>query len=115
MQALGLARRAGRLAVGTRAVKEALRADEARVVVLAGDATENARRRVTGLAQGRRVPVVTLGNRETLGAAVGRGPVAVLAVTDAALAEGVLRRVAATPAARGRREGQDTGRRESDT
>lgn len=94
--ALGLARRAGRAAVGTRAVREAARAGRVRAVVLAGDASPGARRRVEkGLQDG--TPIVSLADRERLGRAVGRETVTVVAVTDAGLAARVTAAAAAGP------------------
>jgi ribosomal protein L7Ae-like RNA K-turn-binding protein len=84
LQTLGLARRAGRLAIGTEAVLKAGKARRLTVAVIARDASENARRRVAGRL-GDGVPMVECGTRESLGRAVGRGRVAVLGVTDVSL------------------------------
>jgi ribosomal protein L7Ae-like RNA K-turn-binding protein len=89
LQTLGLARRAGRAAVGTRAVLTAARSRRLEALVVAHDASPNALDRVRGAS--RRVPVVKCGTRETLGLALGRGPVAVVGVTDREFA----RRIAA--------------------
>lgn len=80
LQTLGLARRAGRAAVGTRAVLTAARSRRLEALVVARDASPNAIERVRGVARG--VPVVKCGTREMLGLAIGRGPVAVVGVTD---------------------------------
>lgn len=89
LQALGLARRAGRAAVGTRAVLTAARSRRLEALIVAHDASPNALDRVHGAS--RRVPIVRCGTRETLGLALGRGPVAVVGVTDREFA----RRIAA--------------------
>ena len=88
LQTLGLARRAGRAAVGTRAVLTAARSRRLEALIVAHDASPNAMNRVRGAA--RRVPIVRCGTRETLGLALGRGPVAVVGVTD----RGFARRIA---------------------
>jgi ribosomal protein L7Ae-like RNA K-turn-binding protein len=80
LQALGLARRAGRAAVGTRAVLVAARTRRLSALIVARDASPNALERVRGVI--RTIPIVRCGTRETLGLAVGRGPVAVVGVTD---------------------------------
>jgi ribosomal protein L7Ae-like RNA K-turn-binding protein len=80
LQALGLARRAGRAAVGTRAVLVAARTRRLSALIVARDASPNALDRVRGAI--RTIPIVRCGTRETLGLAVGRGPVAVVGVTD---------------------------------
>lgn len=90
LQALGLARRAGKALVGTRSVREGLTSGDVELVVLATDATENARKRL-GVERTADVPVRTAADRTSLGQAVGRGPVAVLGVTDAGLAAKVAR------------------------
>lgn len=89
LQTLGLARRAGRAAVGTRAVMTAARSRRLEALIVARDASPHALERVRGAARG--VPIVRCGTRETLGLAIGRGPVAVVGVTDRELA----RRIAA--------------------
>ena len=94
---LGLARRAGWAAVGTRAVREAGRAGRLAAVVLAGDAAENARLRLGGLLGRGDVPLLEVADRARLGAAVGKGPVAVVGVMDA----GIARRLLATDRAPG--------------
>lgn len=87
---LGLARRAGRAVVGRRQLEEAARSGELRALVLAGDATENARERLRGLVGRTEVPTVELADRLRLGSAVGKGAVAAVGVTDRGLAARVL-------------------------
>lgn len=93
MRVLGLARRAGAAAVGTRAVREAARAGRLRAVLLARDAAPNARRRLGAVLSAPDVLVVECGDRRALGASVGRGPVAVVGVTEAGLARRVTARL----------------------
>ena len=81
---LGLAQRAGRAVVGTRAIRTAARSGSVRVLVVARDAAPNAVERVRGAAAGLRV--VRLGTRQTLGRAVGRDSVALVGVTDTGFA-----------------------------
>lgn len=83
---LGLARRSGRLAAGHAAVERALVRGEARLVILAADASPGTRRRFQRLADAAGVPVRTWGGKDELGAALGTTPKAVLAVLDAGLA-----------------------------
>lgn len=84
LDTLGLATRAGRVAVGTRQVLEAARAGELHLALLAEDATANAVGRVAGPLEG--VPVMRRGDKTALGRAVGRGPTAVVGVRDQGLA-----------------------------
>jgi ribosomal protein L7Ae-like RNA K-turn-binding protein len=89
MQLLGLARRAGALAPGVEAVRQAVRDGTARVVVLARDASPLQLDKIGRTKHGRAVPTAWLGDRDVLGAAVGLGPLSAVAVTNAALAEQV--------------------------
>lgn len=88
-QLLGLARRAGAVAHGTEAVREAIRNGEARLVVLAADASPAQLEKVRRTLGNRPVPQASLGDRAALGVAVGVAPVSAVAVTNASLADRV--------------------------
>ena len=90
MQLLGLARRAGAVAPGTEAVRQAVRGGEARVVLLARDASPAQLGKIARTLKDRSIPAARVGNRETLGAAVGLAPLSAVAVTNASLAEQVV-------------------------
>ena len=90
MQLLGLARRAGAVAPGTEAVRQAVRAGEARVVLFAGDASPAQLGKIERTLKDRSIPTARVGDRETLGAAVGLAPLSAVAVTNASLAEQVV-------------------------
>jgi len=90
MQLLGLARRAGAVAPGTEAVRQAIRGGEARLVLLAGDASEAQLKKIERTLRARPIPRARLGDRTTLGAAVGLAPLSAVAVTNAPLAEQVV-------------------------
>ena len=85
LQLVGLARRAGYVAVGTRAVREAASRGEVRVVVLAADATDNARKRLRGLSGQPGIEVIECGTRGSLGRAVGREEAVVVGIGDRGL------------------------------
>jgi len=87
MQLLGLARRAGAVAPGTEAVREAIRADKARLVLFAGDASQGQLDKIGRTLYERHIPRARLGDRNMLGAAVGLAPLSAVAVTNAPLAE----------------------------
>lgn len=109
LEALGLARRAGHLAVGTRSVLQAVDEGELRVAVVAADAGDNALGRLTRVLEGP-APVVRATDRRALGEALGRGPVVVVGVTEAGLA-GKVRRLADP----GRRAGGRTPAEDAET
>lgn len=90
MSLLGLAMRAGRVVLGTHAVKEGARRGELNAVVMADDATDNARSRVLPLLSALDVPVARCASAARLGRAVGRSRLVVLGIRDARFAEKVL-------------------------
>lgn len=87
---LGLARRAGRLVVGTRSVLRAARDGDLDLVVVAADAGDNALDRLRPVTEGP-VPTVRAADRRSLGEALGRDPVVVVGLTDTELADKVRR------------------------
>ena len=72
LRLLGLARRAGAIAPGTEAVRRAIRDGEARLILMAQDVGS--------------IPRVTLGDRATLGSALGMAELSAVAVTQASFA-----------------------------
>ena len=94
LRLLGIAYKAGRLAVGEEPVAAAVRAHHARVVLLAEDAADNSVRRAGHLAQGTGTPVTaTPFSKAELGGAVGRSACAMLALTEPGLAHAVVARL----------------------
>lgn len=89
LRMLGIARRAGELAVGSEAVRRGIRAGELALVVVARDAGENARGRVVPPAETGGVPVLELGTRSSLGRALGRSATVTVGVSDGGLAGAV--------------------------
>ena len=84
---LGLARRAGAVAPGTGAVRRAIREGEAQLILMAGDASSVQLDKIRTTLHDRPIPQVVLGDRNTLGAAVGMAPLSAVAVTNRSLAE----------------------------
>ncbi|MHB1505758.1 MAG: L7Ae/L30e/S12e/Gadd45 family ribosomal protein [Sulfobacillus sp.] len=88
---VGLALKAGQLAIGTEAVTAALGRHRAHLVILAQDLSDGSRRRIEREAEG--VPTVHLAaTMETMGLALGRNPTGVAAVLDHHLAKAISRR-----------------------
>lgn len=83
---LGLAQRAHAVASGRRAATAAVRNGDAKLVLLAQDVSAPAADQLSDLCRAKGVTCVRLANKDELGAALGRAPRAVLAVTDAGLA-----------------------------
>ncbi len=93
---LGLARKGGNLAVGREAVRETLRHRSAALIVMSRDAGLALVRLMTRSGREAEVPLLVCGSKVDLGNALGRGETAVVAVTDAGLADAVLR-IGGTP------------------
>lgn len=80
---LGLMRRASAVAVGEDKTGEAVRAGKGKLLLLASDASDNARRRAESFASGRRVLLVPLPfTKEEISGAVGTAGCSMAAVTD---------------------------------
>ena len=71
LRLLGLARRAGAIAMGTDAVRRAIREGEARLILYATDASSVQLDKIRTTLHDRTIPQAVLGDRDTLGAAVG--------------------------------------------
>lgn len=94
LRLLGLAKRAGAVAAGTHRTREALDSKAAKLVLVASDASLVQLKKIEGTIRRAAVPRVVLGDRTSLGAAVGAPPLSAVAVTDARFADEMLRRVA---------------------
>ncbi len=84
---LGLARRAGAVAPGTEAVRRSIRLGEAQLVLMARDASRVQLEKIEKTLRDRSIPQVYLGDRNTLGAAVGMASLSAVAVTNGSLAD----------------------------
>ena len=84
---LSLARRGRLLEAGEEPVGAVCRDGHARLVVVAGDASDHCIRRVRSFVSGTNQPWLTLScTKEELGAAIGRSPCAMAVFTDVRLA-----------------------------
>lgn len=98
---LGLAYRAGSLAVGEEPVGAAARAKDARLLLLASDAAANTVRRAKHFADaGACIDIKLPYTKDELGAAVGRTSCAMLALTDVGFADALLKKLTALDQAR---------------
>ena len=78
---LGIAQRAGAVLKGTDATRRGLRNGEVRLVIVAEDGSPAQKKKILPLAGARAVEVSTLGTRNELGGAVGRGPLTAVGIT----------------------------------
>ncbi len=94
---LGLARRAGRLALGLTAVTIMVRRGRAPLVLTAADAGDSLRQKLARLEPAPRMADLPCG-REDLGRALGRSDLAVVAVDDRGFVKGLSALLAAADA-----------------
>lgn len=93
---LGLARKAARLEIGEEPVGAACRARHAKLVLIAGNAASNTFRRAAHFGEAGNVLWLSLPHtKEELGFALGRGSVAMLALTDIGFAASLVKKLAA--------------------
>ena len=84
---LSLARKAGKLELGEEPVGAAARAQHARLVMVASDASDHTWRRAKSFVAGTTQECVRIPHtKDALGAAVGRQELAIAALTDPAMA-----------------------------
>lgn len=84
---LGLSKRAGKLEIGEEPVGAAARAKQAKLILLASDAPPNTSRRAATFGQIGNVLQISLPfTKEEIGMSLGRGSIAMLALTDAGFA-----------------------------
>ena len=84
---LALARKAGRLELGEEPVGACARAQKARLVVVASDATDHTWRRAKSFVAGTQQQCIRVPfSKDALGQAVGRSELALAAITDPAMA-----------------------------
>lgn len=80
---LGLAKRAGALAIGTNSVLESVRKEKALLVLIASDVSSNTKKQLTDKAGFRHVPVQMLPfNMGELGHALGKDHTVAVAITQ---------------------------------
>lgn len=85
---LGLAQRAGKMAAGDMAAREALRQRRAFLLVLAADAAPQVREELTALA-GKAVPILTWPDMYDLGRLLGKSRRGAAAVLDQGFAQAI--------------------------
>ena len=93
---LGLMRKANAIAVGETNTGGAVRAGKAKLLLLAADASDNARSRARGFTHGRDVVTVTLPfTKDEIAAHVGMSGCAMAAITDIGFANAFMKSLAA--------------------
>lgn len=88
-QMLGLAMRARKLITGEELVVSAVRSNQAKLVIIASDASANTAKKVTDKCSHYHVPCHQLSTRYDLGRAIGKDARVTMAITDSKLAESI--------------------------
>ena len=84
---LGLAMKAGNVVSGEFMVEKAIREGTARLVIVAGDASANTKKKFSDSCRFYRVPYCEFGDKDVLGNAIGKQFRATLAVMDVGFAK----------------------------
>ena len=89
---LGLMRRANAIQIGETNTGSAVRAGKGKLLLLAADASDNAKSRAQGFARGRNITTVSLPyTKEEISAAVGVSGCSMAAVTDLGFANALMK------------------------
>ncbi len=84
---LGLCKKAGKVVGGEVAVENAIRQKTTELLIMAGDASGNTKKKFYNSAAYYKISLVEMGDKVTLGSAVGEEFRAILAVTDTGFAK----------------------------
>jgi ribosomal protein L7Ae-like RNA K-turn-binding protein len=84
---LGLAMRAGKLVTGDEGVMSAIRSREAKLVILAIDASSNAQKKYRDKCSSYNVQLLERCSRDELGASIGKAERVVIAIIDSGFAK----------------------------
>lgn len=90
---LGLAMRAGKIVTGDEAVLKAVRSAEAKLVLLAADASPGTQKKFRDKCGTYQIPLAVAFSRDDLGASIGKDQRVVLAVIDKGFAEMISRQL----------------------
>lgn len=91
---LGLARRAGMLAIGDESARVALQSKKARLLLMASDASERTKETFSFISESTEIPYVEVPeSREEFGNALGKRPVAAVAICDLGFAAAIVKKL----------------------
>ena len=93
LQTLSLAAKAGAVKSGSLQIDQTIKGGRALLLILAGDISENTRKKYENQAAFYHVPVITRSDMETLGHAIGKESRAAVAVTEKGLADHILKMI----------------------
>ena len=88
---LGIAAKGRNVVSGEFATEKAVKTGKAYLVIVAEEASDNTKKMFTNMCEFYEVPIAFYGDKDAFGHAIGRQMRASLAVTDAGLANGILK------------------------
>ncbi|MBP7058904.1 MAG: ribosomal L7Ae/L30e/S12e/Gadd45 family protein [Lachnospiraceae bacterium] len=91
---LGICKKAGKIKSGSYQVEEAVKMENAFLVIVSEDASENTKKKYRNMCEYRQIPIYTYSTSYELGHAIGQESRAVVAVIDKKLALMVMDKLA---------------------
>ena len=88
---IGLAKRAGKTVSGSFLAEETVRSGKMSLLILAEDASDGTKKKLSDKCRYYRVPVFLFGNRERLGKAVGEGDRICVGICDSGFAGAIVK------------------------
>lgn len=88
---IGLATKAGKTASGEFCTEEEIKTGRAALVIVAGDASDNTKKKFRNMCEYYEVPICFYADKDTLGHAMGKEFRASLAVLDTGFAKGIMK------------------------
>ncbi len=90
MQILSMAAKAGRISAGSFGAEKSIKSGKAQLVILAGDASDNTKKKFRDACRFRQISCLEYGDAESLGHQIGKQARVVLTVNDAGFAVSIL-------------------------
>lgn len=92
---IGLATKAGKIVSGEFSVEKAVKSDQAYLVLVANDASDNTKKMFRNMCDFRQIPIVCYSNKEELGHAMGKQFRVSVAFLDEGFANSVMKQITA--------------------
>lgn len=91
MSLIGLAQKAGKLTSGELAVEKTVKSGKGKLVLIAADCSDNAKKRYRDMSQYYQVPLYEILTKQQLGSCIGKEYRAALAITDEGLSKAIVK------------------------
>lgn len=93
LRMVGIATKAGRVDSGEFMTENAVKSGKAALVIIAGDASENTKKKFNNMCEFYEVPIRVYSSKEDLGQAIGKEFRATIAITDEGLAQAIMKKM----------------------